>query len=158
MMHPISTGFDMVFLSLQAIVVLFLLLHEWVNLGPLNNLEAIRSQDTLGRRIFVTLLPGLPAAIGLFCSARHFGQSYPHWLQMLLWISYSVFMIGMLRAWWIPYLIVPEPERASRYQILFAGTHSFLPRHNGIAPDTLHTLFHLATIATLFALFVRDRL
>jgi hypothetical protein len=155
---PISKAFEMPFLALQSFVVVFLLFHDWIPLGRLNNLAAIRGQDTRVHRIFVTLLPGVPAAIGLFFSARHFGQSYPDWLEMLLWITYSVFILGMLRAWWIPYLVLPDAERAARYQIIFAGTHSFLPRRNGMAPDTLHTVFHLVTLATLVALFIRDRM
>jgi hypothetical protein len=161
MVHSVQTinsGFEVTFLALQAIVVVFLLFHDWVNLGRLNNLNAIRGQDTLQHRVFVTLLPAVPAAIGLFSSAKHFGLSYPDWLEMLLWITYSLFMLGLLRAWWIPYLVKPDPERAARYQIIFANTHSFLPRRNGMAPDTLHSVFHLVTIATLIALFIRDRL
>ena len=157
-MQPIHNGFEITFLALQAIVVAFLLFHDWVNLGRLNNLAAIRSQDTLQHRVFVTLLPAVPAIIGLFSSAKHFGQPYPDWLEMLLWITYGVFLLGLLRAWWIPYLLKPDPERAARYQIIFANTHSFLPRRNGMAPDTLHSVFHLVTIATLVALFIRDRL
>jgi hypothetical protein len=157
-MHTISTPFDVVFLSLQTIVVLFLLLHDWINLGSLNNLAAVHSQDTLGRRIYVTLLPALPAGIGLFFSARHFAQPYPDWLEMMLWILYSVLILGMLRAWWIPYLVLPDPERAARYQVMFAGTHRFLPQHNGMAPDTLHTVFHLVTFATVAGLWLRGRL
>jgi hypothetical protein len=156
--QPINSVFEITFLALQAIVVAFLLFHDWVSLGRLNNLNAIRSQDTVEHRVFVTLLPGVPAAIGLFSSAKYFSQSYPQWLEMLLWITYSVFILGLLRAWWIPYLVKPDPERAARYQIILSNTHSFLPRHNGIAPDTLHTVFHLFTIATLVALFIRDRL
>jgi hypothetical protein len=155
---PISNAFDTTFLILQTVVVAFLLLHDWIPLGRLNNLAAIRGEDTLLRSIFVTLLPVVPAAVGLFFSAEHFGRPYPDWLEMLLWITYSLFIVGMLRAWWIPYLFVPDAERAARYQIIFAGTHSFLPRRNGLAPDTLHTLFHLATLATLVALFLRDRM
>jgi hypothetical protein len=155
---PVSRGFDAIFLALQTCVVAFLLFHDWIPLGRLNNLTAIRGEDTRLRSIFVTLLPAVPAAIGLFYSARHFGQPYPDSLEMLLWITYGVFILGMLRAWWIPYLVRPDPERAARYQIIFAGTHSFLPRRNGMAPDTLHTLFHLVTLATLVALFVRDRM
>jgi hypothetical protein len=154
----ISSIFETTFLALQTFVVVFLLFHDWVPLGRLNNLAAIGEQDSLVHRVFVTLLPGVPAAIGLFFSARHFGQSYPDWLEMLLWITYGVFILGMLRAWWIPYLVVPDAERAARYQIIFAGTHSFLPRRNGMAPDTLHTVFHLVTLATLVALFIRDRI
>jgi hypothetical protein len=154
----ISNAFDTTFLTLQTLVVAFLLFHDWIPLGRLSNVAAIRSQDSLARRIFVTLLPAVPAAIGLFLSARHFGQAYPDGLEMLLWITYGVFILGLLRAWWIPYLVVPDPARAARYQIIFAGTHSFLPRRNGMAPDTLHTLFHLVTVATLVALFIRGRI
>jgi hypothetical protein len=157
-MHPFSHAFEITFLALQSLVVVFLLFHDWVPLGRLNNLAAIRSQDTLLHRVFVTLLPSAPAAIGLFFSARYFGQSYPHWLEMLLWITYGVLVLGLLRAWWIPYLVVPDAARASRYQIIFANSHTFLPRRNGMAPDTLHTLFHLATFATVLALFMRDRI
>jgi hypothetical protein len=147
----------MTFLALQAVVVLFLLFHDWVGLGRLNNLAAIRSQDTLLHRVVVTLLPGVPAAIGLLFSAKYFGQSYPGWLEMLLWITYGVLLLGILRAWWLPYLFLPDKERAARYQTIFANTHTFLPRRNGIAPDTLHTLFHLVTAATVLALFMRHR-
>jgi hypothetical protein len=155
---PISNAFDATFLTLQSLVVAFLLFHDWIPLGRLSNLAAIRSEDSPGRRIFVTLLPAVPTALGLFLSARHFGQSYPDGLEMLLWITYGVLILGMLRAWWIPYLVLPDAQRAARYQIIFAGTHSFLPKRNGMAPDTLHTVFHLVTLATLVALFMRDRM
>ena len=55
---------------------------------------------------------------------------------MLLWITYGVFILRRAPCRWIPYLVLPDAERAARYQIIFAGTHSFLPRRNGIAPDT----------------------
>jgi hypothetical protein len=159
MQHPpISTAFEPIFLALQTLVVAFLLFHDWVGLGRLNNVAAVRSQDTLLHRVFVTLLPGVPAAIGLFFSAKYFMQNYPHWLDMLLWITYGVFIFGILRAWWIPYLFLRDAERAARYQIIFAGTHTFLPRRNGMAPDTLHTLFHLVTVTTLILLFMRERM
>ncbi len=157
-MQPISHVFEITFLTLQALVVAFLLLHDWIPLGRLSNIAAIHNEDSLQRRIFVTLLPALPAAIGLFYSAKYFGRAYPDWLEMLLWISYGLFVFGLLRAWWIPYLLIPDPARAARYQIIFANTHTFLPKRNGMAPDTLHTLFHVVTVATVIALFMRDRM
>jgi hypothetical protein len=91
---PISSAFETTFLILQTVVVAFLLFHDWIPLGRLNNLAAIRGEDTLLRRVFVTLLPAVPAAIGLVFSARHFGRSYPDWLEMLLWITYGVFILA----------------------------------------------------------------
>jgi hypothetical protein len=150
-------AFEITFLALQTIVVLFLLLHDWVPLGRLNNLHAIRNQDSVGHTIIGTMVNSLPAAAGLFFSARYFGRPYPHWLEMLLWITYGLLVAGLLRAWWIPYLFKPEPERAARYQIIFAGTHSFLPERNGIVPNTLHVCFHVAAVVIVLALFIRDR-
>jgi hypothetical protein len=153
--HTMSSTLEITFLALQGFNVVFLLFHDWIPLGRLSNLAAIRSQDTLLRRVVVTLLPGVPAAICLFFSARYFGQPYPHWLEMWLWITYGLFFLGILRAWWIPYLVLPDAQRAARYQIIFANTHSFLPRRNGMVPDTLHFLFHVVVTATLLVLLVR---
>jgi hypothetical protein len=153
--HLINPLFDGIFLGLQAFVVLFLLLHDWVPLGRLNNLGAIQSEDPIGRRIFVTLLPGVPAGLGLYWSAINFGRAYPSAVAWFLWITYGVLLLGMLRAWWVPYLLVPDPERAARYRILFRNTHTFLPVRNGIAPDTLHCLLHFAVVAIVILLLLR---
>jgi hypothetical protein len=158
MLQHLEPALEFAFIALQAVVVAFLLFHDWVPLGRLNNLSAIRSEDSSLRRVFVTLLPGIPASLGLFFSVRYLGRPYPDWLEMLLWITYGIFILGMLRTWWIPYLVYPDKERAARYQVIFAGTHSFLPKRNGMAPDTLHTLFHLVTVTTALLLFLRDRI
>lgn len=151
----ISPALDAVFLAVQGFIVAFLLLHDWIPLGRLNNLAAIRTEDSLSRRVVVTLLGGIPAALGLFGSVHYYGQRYPHWLKMYFWITYGLLVAGFLRAWYIPYLLWPDPTRAARYQTIFAGTHSFLPRRNGIAPNTLHIMLHAAIVTTVCILFVR---
>jgi hypothetical protein len=158
--HLSGTGmvFEVVFLTLQGIVVLFLLLHDWIPLGRLNNLDAIRGRDSLGHRVYVTLLPLVPAAVCLYLSAERFGQRYPMYVEWWLWVTYGTFVLGMLRAWWLPYLVLPDAKRAERYQAIFAGTHTFLPQRNGIAPDTLHTVFHAVVLVTLILFAVRERL
>jgi len=70
-----------------------------------------------------------------------------------LWGTYLACAHGILRAWWIPYLGSPDPIRAKRYSMRFAGTHGFLPARNSVRPDTLHVAFHslVATILILLA-------
>lgn len=154
-LHAGSAAFDTIFLALQAFAVLFLLFHDWVPLGRLNNLGAVQSEDPLGRRVFVTLLPGVPAALGLYWSATHFGRAYPDGLAWLLWITYGLLLAGILQAWWVPYLLIPDPRRAARYRNLFRGTHTFLPVRNGIAPDTLHCSLHGVVLAIVVMLLLR---
>jgi hypothetical protein len=155
-LHTFNKTLETVFLALQAGIVLFLLLHDWIPLGRLNNNAAKSHEDSPFHLLTTTLVAAVPAGIGLFYCARYFGRPYPDWLEMFLWITYGLFLIGMLRAWWIPYLLVPDAKRAERYQIIFANTHAFLPKRNGIAPDTLHVLLHVATVCTLLLLLVKD--
>jgi hypothetical protein len=153
--HPITVPFDVVFLALQSGVVLILLIHDWIPLGRLNNLAALRSADSVTARLTATLIPLMPTALALYFSAQRITQPYSHGLNMLLWITYSILLVGMLQAWWIPYLFRPEPERAARYQVLFAGTHTVLPVRNGMVPNSLHIFLHLVTVATVILLAVR---
>jgi hypothetical protein len=103
----------------------------------------------------VTLVQSAPFTIGLYFSMRNFGHKYPQWLNSWLWISYALLLAGQLRAWWIPYLLRADPERAARYRIMFGKTHSFLPVRNGLVPNTAHIMLHLATVLTLVVLFLR---
>ena len=140
-------------LALQTFQVLFLWVHDWLPLGSLNDVAAVRSQDSTARLVRVTLIQSVPFTIGLIFSLIHFRHPYPGWLDYWLAISYTMLFIGQMRAWWLPYLIRPEPERAARYRIMFGNTHSFLPMRNGLVPNTAHILLHIATLLTLVLLF-----
>ena len=152
-MHSnLSDNQEAVLIGLQATQVLFLAVHDWIPLGRLNDVSAVRSQDTATRLVVVTMVQTLPFAFGLFRSVMDYGSPFPAWLMQWLWISYLILMVGQLRAWWMPYLIHPDPVRAARYRIMFGKTHSFLPERNGIRPNTAHVGLHLATFLTLLVL------
>lgn len=155
-MTTLSSLKEITLIGLQAFQVAFLWIHDWVPLGRLNDVAAVRKEDSLQRLISVTLVQSLPWSIGLFLTARYFGRPYPDWLVMWLWISYTVLFLGQLRAWWVPYLLKPDPERAQRYRRMFGNTHSFLPERNGMVPNTAHMLLHAATAATLLVLFAAN--
>jgi hypothetical protein len=154
--HPEGHILEAILLTLEALQVCFLWIHDWIPLGRLNDVAAVRSQDTLGRLVTVTVVQSLPWTIGLYFSVRYLGRAYPDWLDSWLWISYVVLLLGQIRAWWIPYLFRPDPKRAARYRIMFGNTHSFLPVRNGLVPNTAHIMLHACTAATLVVLFVKD--
>jgi hypothetical protein len=136
---------------LQLFVVLFIALHDWIPLGKLNNVEAARKADPTWKLLLVTVFSTLPFLIGLVASIHYAATRFANWLIWWLWISYGLGAYGFLRTWWIPYLLVKDAARATRYQARFAGTHAFLPERNGLRPDTLHVLLHLV-ILTIIAL------
>ena len=143
------SGLTTALIGLQAVQVGILWTHDLVPLGRLNDPAAVRRADSLGRLVILTLIQSVTYSVGLVGSVTAWGRSWPGWLPVWLWISYGLLFVGELRAWWWPYLVRPEPERAFRYQALFGGTHAFLPVHNGITPNTLHVVLHACTALTL---------
>jgi|HubBroStandDraft_2_1064218.scaffolds.fasta_scaffold410454_2 hypothetical protein len=142
------------FLGCQLFVALFIALHDWIPLGKLNNLAGIRAVDTTRRLLVVTVISSLPFVIGFAASVYYAASGFPMWLVLWLWISYGMAFYGMLRTWWVPYLLIEDPARAARNQQRFAHTHAFLPTRNGIRPDTLHVCFHAVLVSVLILLGV----
>lgn len=140
-------------ICLQTIQVAILCAHDWVPLGRLNDVAAVQAHDTRSRLVRVTIIQSLPYTIGLIATVTYARSGRPAWVWDWLWISYAILLGGELRAWWWPYLLRPDPERAARYQAMFGRTSAFLPERNGIAPNTLHTILHASTAATLATLF-----
>jgi hypothetical protein len=145
-MHP---NMRYVLLALQAFHVLFLSLHDWISLGSLNNVAAVRAANPGAKLLTATAISTSFFLFGFVFSVVHSSGPYPHWLLWYLLISYLFLFYGELTAWWIPYFGAPQPERAARYQTMFASTHSFLPPRNDIPLNTLHILLHAFTLATI---------
>ncbi|HTW50067.1 MAG TPA: hypothetical protein VMD92_19065 [Acidobacteriaceae bacterium] len=53
---PANREIEMVLLALQGFQVLFLWVHDWIPLGRLNDVAAVRGQDTTRRLVTVTLI------------------------------------------------------------------------------------------------------
>ena len=140
----------LVFLQVGQVAILWL--HDWVPLGALNDVVAVRAADSTARLVRVTLIQSIPYSVGLLYTIRSLNTGVPGWLWYWLWISYGILFAGELRAWWIPYLVRAEPERAARYRAMFGATHAFLPPRNGMVPNTLHVVLHVFTVATLLTL------
>jgi hypothetical protein len=87
-----------IFLSLlQLLQVAFLKVHDWLPLGSLNDVRAVRAQDSLRRLVIVTLIQSLPFTVILALSAVYVGRPYPSWLVTSLWVSHSILLVGQLR-------------------------------------------------------------
>ena len=140
--------------ALQCFVVLFVGLHNWIPLGMLNDRKGVRIAFPTTKLLLTTLLNLTPCAIGLVGTIVNFGHRLPAWLVWELWIFYGLAVYGSLKAWWIPYLLVPDQELAVRYRTMYANTHAFIPERNGMRPNTLHVVFDFVTLAILIVLGV----
>jgi hypothetical protein len=60
-------------IALQAIQVLFLWIHDWIPLGLLNDVAAVRSQGTMRRLVIVTLVQCVPYTLILILTVGYLG-------------------------------------------------------------------------------------
>jgi hypothetical protein len=74
---PGNREIEMVLLALQVFQVLFLWVHDWIPLGRLNDVAAVRSQDTRRRLVTVMLIQSVLWTIGLCFSLLYFRRPYP---------------------------------------------------------------------------------
>lgn len=128
-------------------ILLFMIFHDWLPLGPFNDVEAISEDRSIGELVTVTLIGVVQ--ILLFIGAVLFfrGKKYPIWIKLWLVIHQASIFTGALLDWWIPYFFgYGAEERVDRYEVMFGDTHSFLPVLNGIVPNTIHVLFHSALL------------
>src|ERR1700742_869580 len=84
----------------QALQVAFLWTHDWIPLGRLNDVAAVRAADSTARLVRITLIQSLPFTVLLALTlARLYGARIPG-LATALWIGYAILFAGELRGWW----------------------------------------------------------
>jgi hypothetical protein len=62
----------MFFIILQLILLLFMLLHDWIKIPPLNDLDALCKEDSVGGIVFSTIVNVLFVAVPLFLTLQYF--------------------------------------------------------------------------------------
>lgn len=128
-------------------ILLFMLFHDWLPLGPFNDVEAISKDRSIGELVTVTLIGVVQILLFIGAVLLYKGKSFPIWIKLWLVIHQMSIFVGALLDWWIPYFFgYGAEERVVRYAVMFRDTHAFLPVLNGIVPNTIHVLFHSALL------------
>jgi hypothetical protein len=141
-----------VLLALQSFHVLFLLFHDWMQLGRLNDVRAVQAAHPKRLLLVGTAVSSLLPGIGLLLSFLYLGQVWPGWLAGYLAFAYLFLFAGEIEAWWAGYFFGYRIDRAASYRAMYGKTATFLPERNGIRPNALHVTLHTATVATLVLL------
>lgn len=140
---------EWLFVLLQGAVILFLVFHDWVPLGILNDVEGVKAVNSTSELLLATILNSLPVAVALVLTGLSLGKKYHWFTKAYLIINYAFILSGAILAWWIPYFFGTSPEQVERYQAMFGSTHSFLPLRDGMMVNTIHVLFHSCLILIL---------
>ncbi len=141
---------EKILLVLLTAILVFMIVHDWIPLGSLNELEGIRAENTIGELLFTTLFNTISIGIVLFLAYWFRGRIYPLWVKAWLIIHPCFIFAGALKAWWIPYFTGADDAALKRYETMFADTHHFLPEINGFSVNTIHAVFHATLLTCIF--------
>ena len=139
---------EKIFFTGLGLILLFMLSHDWIPLGPFNDIQGVRAENTTSGLIQMTIINALSISVVIVITLLFIGKRYPIWARLWLIIHLGSILYGAISAWWISYLFGAEPEMIERYNIMFGNTHAFLPVMNGIVPNTIHVLFHVTLLMT----------
>jgi len=136
-------------LALQIFHVVFLALHDWIPLGRLNDVRAVRKENPGSKLLVGTVITTSLFVPPLVEGLRHVHGPWPGWVWVWLRVAYGLLFLGELQAWWWPYFMGTSEKTVERYRVMFGETHAFLPTRCGIRINTLHFVLHVMTLATL---------
>lgn len=127
--------------SSSIVVYLYLLITEWVNLSPWNDV----SVSTASQKLSGTLVNALP--FGLIIVAFLFDLRP----LKILAIGLFVFWIGVHIAWWwAPYFWGTTETHLETYARLFGRTYKFLPaRGSNPIPNAQYVTLQVLTLINL---------
>lgn len=133
------------FILHQSVLLLFMALHDWVDIPPFTNLAALKKAHSYRFRLIGSLVNAGLVLIPLIVTLLYAASPLPLWAAMLFTGIYGMVTFGAITAWWIPYFgggywIHGDREGFEEYR----HTHTFLPaRGDNIVPNTLHVIIHL---------------
>ncbi|HEV2601978.1 MAG TPA: hypothetical protein VGT41_06845 [Candidatus Babeliales bacterium] len=133
----------LLFLIAQITLMIFMLLHDWLDIPPFTNIKALREKHSLNELILSTLVNAGTIAWCLIILRTYYPGPYPCWVKINWIIIYTLLTVGTICAWWLPYIFGSSPARKEGLSE-YKHTHTFLPaRGDNTVPNTLHILIHI---------------
>lgn len=132
------------FVALQIVLLLFMVLHDWISVPPLNDIAALKSKDSTLYRLMGSVINGTLVLIPLLLTLFYYSKpTAPFYIGMTVMTFYLMLTIGTILSWWVPYLF-GSSEKLKKQFNKFKNTHHFLPHiKDHIVPNTLHVILHL---------------
>lgn len=131
-----------IFIILQSVLLLILVLHDWISIPPLTDIEALSKHHSVKQRLFSTCISSLFVLIPLGFSIFYYPGPFPCVVAICNAILYALLTYGTIRAWWIPYIFGSSAEHKAGFAE-YKHTHRFLPRRgDNVIPNTLHCIIH----------------
>ena len=152
---PLTMLVSYISIICSTLITLFLSLHDWIEIYPLNDLETFNKYCSLRNKILMTVIhtPFFIIYTGLLY--YYWGAPVPFYAKAYMTICNALFLTGIIFSWWLPYFFGWPVSQMQDLHETHGSTHAFLPKiKNNPIPNTLHVIFHLLFVINMIATFL----
>jgi hypothetical protein len=138
--HPL----EMLFLTTSLCQLAILLVHDWLDLFPLNDIAHLQHSMSARQRLLM-IFGNTAVYFGLLLAqAIYFGQTKPFWLGIAGAFYYCSVWFMMYQQWYKLYLFGAPEQVCRKYALEYGRTLQILPpRGNNPRPNLLHAILHV---------------
>jgi hypothetical protein len=152
---PLIAIYKYVSFICSTFIILFLLLHDWINLYPLNDLKTFNKHCSLHNKIIMTIVNTFFFVVYTFILLYYWTIPFSFHAKVYLIACNILFLIGIIFSWWLPYLCGWPKSQVKELHETHGTTHSFLPHiNNNPTPNTLHVIFHLIFVINVITSYL----
>lgn len=136
-------------------MLIFVLLHDWINLYPFNDLKTLNRHCSLRNKILMTITNVPFIAIYLGILLTYWSAPFSFHAKFYLIACNILFLIGISYSWYLPYIFGWPEQQVKELNQMYQSTHRFLPRiGSNPTPNTLHVIFHIVLLINLITTFL----
>jgi hypothetical protein len=151
----------------SVLITLFLLLHDWINIYPLNDLatfnpafakasaSTVNTTHSLRDIILMTAINTSFFIIYTLILLYYWSAPFSLYAKAYLITCNVLFSIGIIFSWWAPYLFGFPITQVEDLHRTHGTTHAFLPPiGTNPIPNTLHVIFHTVFVINMITTFI----
>lgn len=136
----------------SSLITLFLALHDWIDIYPLNDLATFNKHCSLRNKVLMTFINTPFFIIYTGILLYYWSTPMPPYAKAYLLVCNLLFFTGIIFSWWLPYLFGWPVSQVKDLHETHGTTHAFLPAiGNNPIPNTLHVIFHLVFVVNMIA-------
>jgi len=139
----------------SVLITLFLLLHDWVDIYPLNDLTTFNKHCSLRNKVLMTIVNTPFFIMYTIILLSYWSTPFSWYAKIYLILCNALFSIGIIFSWWAPYLFGFPVEQTKELHKTHGSTHTFLPLiGNNPVPNTLHVIFHIIFLINMITTII----
>ncbi len=144
------------FVATQSCLLLLLVIHDWIDLAPFNDIFALRANAGVVARIVSTCANSVLIACALVGTLYFRQAALPMWFRWYLVVTYGLPLLGGFMVWYRPMLLGGQAWNKEHFKKTYARTHHLIPGGDeDVRPNTMRIAIHILIVLSAVLAFCK---